>query len=193
MDEYLKDEDVQLMLRFKDGDNSSFEVLLEKYQSRIINFLYKITGDKAESEDLAQEVFIRVYHSGEKYTPQSKFSTWIYVIAKNLALNEIRRRKGVFFNFLKDSSEEEVIKEIPDNKSSSALNELEKKDLGKIVKKAIDSLPANQKIAVILNRYENLSYEEIAEITGCSTPAVKSLLNRAKTALKLKLGKYVSD
>ncbi|MEW6088492.1 MAG: RNA polymerase sigma factor [bacterium] len=191
MDEYLKDEDVQLMLRFKDGDNSSFEILLEKYQSPIINFLYKITGNKTEAEDLTQEVFIRVYHSGKKYIPQSKFSTWIYIIAKNTALNDIRRKKGILRFLKKDLEEPE--KKIPDNKNPSALAQLELKDLQKVVKNAIDLLPPNQKIAVILSKYDSLSYEEISQIMDCSISSVKSLLNRAKISLKEKLEKYVYD
>ena len=193
MNEYLKDDDVELLLRFKYGDISSYEELLDKYQSPIINFLYRITGDKTEAEDLAQEVFLKVYNSRVKYTPRAKFSTWIYTIAKNTALNEIRRKKGIFHLFKKDLNKEGAEEEIPDNRNPSVLNELEKKDVEKIVKNEINSLPQNQKITVILSKYDNLSYEEIAQVMNCSVSSVKSLLNRAKISLKGKLKKYICD
>jgi RNA polymerase sigma-70 factor (ECF subfamily) len=189
----MLDEDVKLMLRFKQGDNSSFEALLDKYHNPIINFIYRFIGDKAESEDLAQEVFLRVYRSVKTYVPKAKFSTWIYIIANNLALNELRRRE-----LHKTSSLDEVISyeegDLPRQVSDQrpiALRELEKQDLIDAVRRAINSLPDNQKVAVILKKYQDFSYEEIAKVIGCSVSAVKSLLNRSKEALKEKLINYV--
>lgn len=187
---FMLDEDVKLMLRFKQGDNSSFEALLDKYHNSIINFIYRFIGDKAEAEDLAQEVFLRIYRAKENYTPKAKFSTWIYRIAKNLVLNELRTKISHKLSSLEEmvSTEEggELPRQLADDKPST-LVELERQDLIRAVRKAIDLLPTNQKLAVILRRYEELSYEEIAEVMSCSVLAVKSLLNRAKEALKEKL------
>lgn len=191
--DFMLDEDVHLMLKFKAGDNSSFEALLDKYHRPIINFLYRFVSDRIEAEDLAQEVFLRVYRSAKTYVPKAKFSTWIYIIAKNLALNELRRRKSHRASSLDEtipSEEGEMPRELPGH-SPSALTELEKQDLIEAIKKAIDTLPDNQKTAVILRRYEEFSYEEIAKIMGCSVSAVKSLLNRAKVTLKEKLRNFL--
>lgn len=185
----VEDEDVKLMLGFKQGDNSCFETLLDKYHNSIINFIYRFIGDKAGAEDLAQEVFLRVYRSAKTYLPKAKFSTWIYIIAKNLALNELRRKESHKTSSLQESiscEETDMPRQFCDDRASAVMG-LEKQDLIEAVKKAINSLPDNQKVAVILRRYQDFSYEEIAKVIGCSVSAVKSLLNRAKKALKEKL------
>lgn len=191
---FMQDADVALMLKFKEGDKAAFESLLDKHHNKIINFIYRFVGDKLEAEDLAQEVFLRVYRAAQGYTPKAKFSTWIYKIAKNLALNEVRRKslhrlfslEGVF-----STEDGEISFQQIDNSNVSARADLEKQDLINAVKKAIDCLPANQKLAVILRRYDDLPYSEIAGVLGCSESAVKSLLNRAKETLKEKLKFYV--
>lgn len=193
--DFISDEDVRLMLKFKEGDRSAFETLLDKYHAPIINFSYRFLGNKTESEDLAQEVFLRIYRSASNYTPQAKFSTWIYRIAKNLVLNELRRKKTQKTSSLEEmiSTEEgERQRQFSDDKPS-ALQKLEKQDLADAVRKALDSLPPNQRTAVVLSKYEGLSYEDIAKIIGCSVSAVKSLLNRAKVTLKEKLSSYVRE
>ncbi len=193
LNDFICDADVGLMLKFKEGDKSAFEALLDKYHNQIINFIHRFIGDKAESEDLAQEVFLRVYRSARDYAPKAKFSTWVYKIAKNLALNELRRRKlhGLFSLEGMLSTEEGEIpwQQIAEN-NAGARAELEKKDLITAVKKAIDCLPVNQKLAVVLRRYDDLPYSEIAKVIGCSESAVKSLLNRAKETLKERLKLY---
>lgn len=193
--DFTLDHDIKLMLRFKEGDKSAFESLLDKYHPPIINFIYRFLEDKTESEDLAQEVFLRIYRSAQNYTPQAKFSTWIYRIAKNLALNELRRKKVRRTSSLEEmvSSEESGLQREFSDKKPSALEELEKQDLIFAVRKSIDSLPPNQKTAVILSRYEELSYEETAKVIGCSVSAVKSLLSRAKMTLKEKISSYVRE
>lgn len=192
--DFLLDEDVKLMLEFKGGDNSAFEKILDKYHIPIINFIYRLIGDKSESEDLAQEVFLRVYRSSQNYIPKAKFSTYIYKISKNLALNELRRRDSQKLSFLEEIAvvkEGEILPRQISNDKLSVSKEIERKDLIEVVKKAIETLPEKQRIAVILRRYEGFSYEEIAKIMSCSISAVKSLLNRAKLTLKDKLFFYV--
>ncbi len=194
--DFILDEDVRLMLKFKEGDKSAFEQIFDKYHIHIINFIYRMIGEKAESENLAQEVFLRVYRSGQNYRPKAKFSVWIYMIAKNLALNELRKKKSHKTSSLDEivSYEEgELPRQVPEHNKPSALIELERHELIDAVRKAINSLPDKQRIAVILRRYEDFSYEEIAKIMGCSISAVKSLLNRAKEALKEKLSPYVEN
>ncbi len=193
LNDFISDADVGLMLKFKEGDKSAFEALLDKYHNQIINFIHRFIGDKVESEDLAQEVFLRVYRSACDYAPKAKFSTWVYKIAKNLALNELRRRKlhGLFsLEWMLSTEEGEIPWQQIDENNAGARAELEKKDLITAVKKAIDCLPVNQKLAVVLRRYDDLPYSEIAKVIGCSESAVKSLLNRAKETLKERLKLY---
>jgi len=192
----MLDEDVQLMLKFKTGDNSSFEAILEKYHSPLINFFYRFVGDKIEAEDLAQEAFLRIYRSRHNYKPKAKLSTWIYCIAKNIALNELRRRathRAASLEETIDAEDSEIKIQFADTTQNLPSQELEKKELENIIKKAIDSLPIHQKTAIILRRFEEFSYEEIAQIMKCSISAVKSLLNRAKENLKEKLKPYLKD
>ena len=194
--DFMLDEDVQLMLKFKTGDNSSFEAILDKYHSPLINFFYRFVGDKIEAEDLAQEAFLRIYRSRHNYKPKAKLSTWIYCIAKNIALNELRRRathRAASLEETIDAEDSEIKIQFADTTQNLPSQELEKKELENIIKKAIDSLPIHQKTAIILRRFEEFSYEEIAQIMKCSISAVKSLLNRAKENLKEKLKPYLKD
>lgn len=194
--DFMLDEDVQLMLKFKTGDNSSFEAILDKYHSPLINFFYRFVGDKIEAEDLAQEAFLRIYRYRHNYKPKAKLSTWIYCIAKNIALNELRRRathRAASLEETIDAEDSEIKIQFADTTQNLPSQELEKKELENIIKKAIDSLPIHQKTAIILRRFEEFSYEEIAQIMKCSISAVKSLLNRAKENLKEKLKPYLKD
>ena len=194
--DFMLDEDVQLMLKFKTGDNSSFEAILDKYHSPLINFFYRFVGDKIEAEDLAQEAFLRIYRYSHNYKPKAKLSTWIYCIAKNIALNELRRRathRAASLEETIDAEDSEIKIQFADTTQNLPSQELEKKELENIIKKAIDSLPIHQKTAIILRRFEEFSYEEIAQIMKCSISAVKSLLNRAKENLKEKLKPYLKD
>ena len=194
--DYALNEDAALMLKFQQGDDSAFERLLERYHKQIINFIYRYIGDKTEAEDLAQNVFLNVYRSAKTYIPKSKFSTWIYVIARNMALNELRRRRNRRESPLEETvsgEDGDLPRQIADTSKPSASGELERQELINAVKRAIDSLPDNQKTAVILRRYDNFPYEEIAKVIGCSVSAIKSLLSRAKIALKEKLSSYSQE
>lgn len=177
------DSDIELMLKFVKGDISAFEQILKKYKDIIINVAYRFVQNYSEAEDIAQEVFLKIYHSAKTYKPEAKFSTWVYKITVNLSLNYLRSRKHLPTVPLEETLEisEAVTPE----------NNFEKKELTRRVKEALNSLPENQKLAVILKKYENLSYEEIGKIIGCSSSAVDSLIQRAKQNLKRKLERYV--
>lgn len=189
LNSYLADPDVTSMLEFQKGDKASFEKLMAKYYPRILNFIYRFVGNREMAEDLTQEVFIRVYHSAASYQPQSKFQTWVYTIAKNISLNELRRHKGKFVSLDEPQTGEEegLPRQLEDTKTLDPSQEILQQEKLGMIKAAIQSLPENQRMAVILRRYDDFSYEEIAYTMNLSLEAVKSLLNRAKENLKNKL------
>ncbi|MCR4336850.1 MAG: sigma-70 family RNA polymerase sigma factor [Candidatus Omnitrophica bacterium] len=192
---HLSDPDTILMLEFQKGDVASFETLMHKYYARILNFLYRFVANREAAEDLTQEVFIRVYKSAATYRPEAQLKTWIYTIAKNIALNELRKghRHFVSLDEVLPSEEGSFKHQIEDRKAIHPRRELEKQERARAVKRAIDELPENQQLAVVLRRYEDLSHEEIAETMACSVSAVKSLLTRAKLNLKVKLEEYLKN
>lgn len=178
------------MLEFTRGNTSAFEQIMKKYKGLVINIAYRFIQNRAEAEDTAQEVFLRVYDSAKKYKPKAKFSTWIYKITVNICLNKFRSKKylqTVSLDKPISAKGNEIIPEIPDPAYVHPSVNSEKKELNRLVKEAMSSLPINQRMAVILQKYEGLSYREISEIMGCSTSAVDSLLQRAKQNLKRKL------
>lgn len=176
------------MLALKQGDRSAFEALMRKYYPRILNFIYRFIGNRQMAEDLSQDVFMKVYKSAWRYRPRAKFQTWLYTIAKNVCMNELRRKRNLMVSLdaSHESGENELRKEIadPDSNPGKALLHKEKTAL---VRAAINELPENQRIAVILKRYENFSYAQIAATLNITDKAVKSLLSRAKVNLKNKL------
>ena len=185
---YLSDPDVQLMLELKQGDCSAFEALMRKYYPRILNFIYRFISNRQIAEDLSQDVFMKVYKSAGRYRPRSQFQTWLYTIAKNGCLNELRRKRNLMVSLdeTHESGENELRKEIADP-SGDPGKVLFQKEKAALIRAAINDLPENQRIAVILKRYENFSYAQIAETLNVTDKAVKSLLSRAKVNLKNKL------
>ena len=177
------------MLAAQKGHSVSFEILLRKYFTRIFNFSYRNLGSRESAEDIAQETFIRVNRSLASYRPESKFQTWLYVIARNLCLNELRKNKHKMFSLdrLMSSRDDEMPQQFADTTMVNPAQELMNKETLALVMQVIDSLPENQKTAVLLQRFEGFSYEDIAQTMGCSVSAVKSLLNRVKTSLRQKL------
>lgn len=177
------------MLEFQKGNKASFETLIRKYFPRLLNFIFRYVHDREAAEDLTQEVFIRVYKSASQYKPQSKFQTWIFTIARNLSLNELRRHKHRTISLDKTfpSDEGELKKQVEDPRSTSPDEDILRKEKANAVKAAIDDLPESQRVAVLLRRYEQFSYQEIAQTMSVSVKAVKSLLSRAKESLKMKL------
>ncbi len=193
--DYLSDPDIQLMLEVKEGNKNAFEQLMRKYYPRILNFIYRFTGNKANAEDLTQEVFMRVYNSAARYKARSKFQTWLYTIAKNVGLNELRRSKNPTLSLdeMFDSGEKEIKREIKDPHGSSPDEEIIQMEKIAKIRATINDLPEKQRIAVILKRYEGFSYAEIAATLNVSDKAVKSLLSRAKENLKNRLANLTNQ
>ena len=178
------DPDIELMLRFQKGDEPAFEELVKKHTRGVLNLVYRYMNDASRAEDVAQDIFVKVYKARMKYEPKAKFSTWLYRVAVNHCLNEIRARKSQpALASPNNDLLEQPAGEDPDARISRA-------ELQQAVKEAINSLPENQRMAVILARYEDMSYDEIAETMGMSLEAVKSVLFRAKENLKQALSRY---
>jgi RNA polymerase sigma factor (sigma-70 family) len=186
------EQDIALMARVKDGDTRAFEELIEAYQMRVIGTVAKMIGDDTDAEDIAQQVFIRVWNSAARYTPSAKFTTWLFTIARNLVFNELRRRKRHPTTPLDRESDEHHF-ETPDPSAKSPSSAVLDEELQTAIQHAIDALPEAQRMAIVLRRYEELSYEEIGEILELSVPAVKSVLFRARTELRERLRKYLEQ
>jgi RNA polymerase sigma-70 factor (ECF subfamily) len=188
--------DVQLMLGVKAGDDTSFELLLQRYRRPLVNFLYRMVRDSASAEDLAQEVFLRVYRARKDYAPNAKFTTWLFRIATNLALNALRdgrhRQLEVSIDQPMDYGEEEQhVIEVRD-RAPAIEQQLIERDRASMIRQAVDALPEKQRAAVLLHKYMELDYAEIARILDCSESALKSLLFRAYEALRVQLAPLVA-
>jgi len=181
-----------LMARIAKGEDDAFEILVNRHQTSVLNLIYRFIGDRTQAKDLAQEVFIRVWQAVGSYQPKAKFTTWIYRITANLCINELkssRRRK--LFQFLRFGEDQEnTIEEVLVDASPSPEDLLLSREQSRRISDALQSLPANQRMALVLRRYDNLSYQEIAKILNCSVSAVESLLIRAKRTLQEKLKNY---
>jgi RNA polymerase sigma-70 factor (ECF subfamily) len=186
--------DVQLMLGVKAGDDLSFELLLQKYRSSLVNFLYRMVRDQGTAEDLAQEVFLRVYRARKSYAPSAKFTTWMFRIATNVALNALRdgrhRARELSLEAPRSEHEERPLVEPTDDRPS-AEQRLMARDRARRIRRAILALPDKQRAAVVLHKYHELDYDEIARILGCTESALKSLLFRAYEALRVELAPLV--
>ena len=188
--------DVQLMLEVKAGDDASFELLLRRYRTPLVNFLYRMVREQATAEDLAQEVFLRVYRARKQYAPNAKFTTWLFRIATNLALNAVRdgryRQMEVSLDQSSERGEDEQpAMDLPD-REASVEQRLLAHDRTTLIQRAILALPEKQRAAVLLHKYRELDYGEIARILGCSESALKSLLFRAYETLRVQLAPLVA-
>jgi RNA polymerase sigma-70 factor (ECF subfamily) len=181
------DADAQLMLRVRDGDGASYSLLIEKHRLPVVHFLYRMIQDYAVSEELAQEVFLRVYRSRESYEPTAKFTTWMFRIATHLALNWIRDgRNERGQERIDDDSEGSRNLQVPDRRPSVEQSLVYETKLAE-VRAAIAALPEKQRAAVLMHKYEEMEYAQIAAVLGCSESAVKSLLFRAYETLRARL------
>ena len=190
-DQFDDGEDVRLMHLVSAGDMDAFEQLVERHQALVAGTVARMLGSNSDVEDIAQQVFIRVWKSAGRYVAQAKFTTWLLKITRNLVFNELRRTKRQAHIALQTeaSAEELPIKDETSSPPDASLLEIE---LQQTIENAIMELPETQRMALILRRYEELSYEEIGEILDLSVPAIKSLLFRARTELRARLMKYLS-
>jgi RNA polymerase sigma-70 factor (ECF subfamily) len=182
------DTDLELMLRVSRGDAESFDLLLRRHRTPVISYLVRMVQDRALAEDLGQEVFLRVYQARERYQPEARFTTWLYRIATNLALNAIRDRRAEAV----DSPDAEgpggasPLDRVPDSRPTVE-QQMAESDRQRLIRQAIEGLPVNQRAAVILHKYHEVDYRQIAKVLKVSEGAVKSLLFRAYESLRLRL------
>ncbi len=188
------DADAELMRRVKRGDMRAFAELVDKYQQPVMNLLARTLRDETEAEDLAQNVFVQIFKSADRYRESAKFTTWLYTIARNLCLNEIRRRARHPAEPLDGPPTEHAdqpARQYEDRKVFSPPDALLHGELEEKIEEALAALPENQRTALLLCRQEELSYEEIATVLGCSVAATKSLIHRGRETLKQKLKPYL--
>jgi RNA polymerase sigma-70 factor (ECF subfamily) len=188
------DPDAALMLQVKQGDTAAFTTLVEKYKQPVTNLVRRTLRDETEAEDLAQNVFVQVWKSASRYESRAKFSTWLFTIARNLCLNEIRRRSrhpAESLDAPHPDQEDQPRHQIEDVKNFSPPDSLLHGELALKIEEALADLPENQRTAILLCRQDELSYEEIAEVLGCSLSATKSLIHRGRETLKEKLKPYL--
>jgi len=191
----LRDPDIRLMLRVRDGDQKAFAELVERYQHRLVAVMHHLVGNSQEAEDLAQEVFLRVYRNREKYSPTAKFATWLFKIANNLALNAQRnrvRRAAVSLDTNPASSSSEwPAQQLASSRDQPPTHQLQQRELEEVIRQALNELNERQRMAIILNKYEDMDYQQIAAVMGLTVKAIKSLLCRARIKLRQALEPYI--
>lgn len=187
MEAVVTGSDAELMLRVKEGDEASFASLLSKHRDPIVNYLYRMVQHPGVAEELAQDVFLRVYRARQTYEPTAKFTTWLYRIATHVALNALRDGRHARKDEPLDNSPGERPREWRDPQPTIEDN-LVADAQGWEIRRAVQSLPEKQRTAVILHKYHDLDYKEIAHTLSCSESAVKSLLFRAYETLRVRLG-----
>jgi RNA polymerase sigma-70 factor, ECF subfamily len=182
--------DVELMGKVGAGDIRAFEELVERHQRAVIGTVAKMLGNASDAEDIAQQVFVRIWKSAVRYEAQAKFTTWLFTITRNLVFNEVRRRQRKPTVSV-DEREETTHRTVEDLQAVSPDDEMLQTELEEAIDRAIQGLPDKQRMAVVLRRYEEMPYEEIAAVLEMSIPAVKSLLFRARAHLKEALQRYL--
>ena len=190
-----RDPDVRLMLRVRDDDPGAFEALVRAYQSRLLGVLTHLIGKADEAEDLTQDVFLRIYKARKGYRPRAKFSTWLFTIANNLALNHLRGRARNHTVALDGGALNPTSIGMPTDRATSregtASAQMRQVELSDVVREALDELGEDQRLAVLLNKFEEMSYADIATVMGRTEAAVKSLLARARMNLRDRLEPYL--
>jgi RNA polymerase sigma-70 factor (ECF subfamily) len=184
--------DFALMVRVGEGDHQAFRQLVERHQNAVIGTVAKMLGNPSEAEDIAQQVFLRIWRNAKRYRPDAKFTTYLFTITRNLVFNETRRksRKKEVSSDEREENSNQLVAASPDRQPDAEILQAE---LQGAVDAAIASLPEAQRMAVVLRRYEQLSYEEIAAVLNLSVSAVKSLLFRARTSLRESLAGYLEQ
>lgn len=190
-----QDPDARLMLRVQRGDADAFELLVDRYKQPVMNLLYRMLGDLQESEDLTQNVFIQVHKSAHRYRVTARFSTWLYTIARNLGLNELRRRSrhpAESLDAAPDGAEDLTLHhQLADVATPTPPDACLQSELEERIAQALAALPENQRSAMALCQQRDLSYEDIAQILGCSVSATKSIIHRARETLRARLKPYL--
>jgi RNA polymerase sigma-70 factor (ECF subfamily) len=177
--------EIEWMARIRDGDMEALRLLVETHQARVIGTISKMLGSDAESEDLAQQVFIRIWKSAPRYRPTARFTTWLFRITRNLVFNELRRKRHF-------TDQPEEVPEPTERTDKEPDQVLLGEELQLAIRDAINLLPESQRMAIILRRYEEMPYEEIAKVMETTVPAVKSILFRARAELRERLAKYLT-
>ena len=188
------DSDTVLMERVREGDREAFEALVLRYRQPVLNFVARSLRDLSEAEDIAQQTFVQVWKSAARYHPSARFTTWLFTIARNLSLNEIRRRSrhpADSMDELTAEQEDSYGRQFSDPKAGLPSRAIHEAELAELAEQAILDLPENQRTALLLCREEELSYEEIAQILGTSLSATKSLIFRGRETLKQRLKPYL--
>lgn len=198
MENARADPDVSLMLRVKEDDALAFEMLIDRFQKKIVRFMSGWTRSPEQAEDLAQEVFLRVYKSRKNYMPTAKFATWLYRIAHNVASNHVRdsalRREYQLSKAENSSTAGLLIENIAVAPSGfQPVRKLDREERSQVVLMALEALGERQRTAILLSKFEGMSYQEIADTMGLTVQAVKSLLMRARVNLKNLLEPYIQD
>ena len=184
------DSDIELMLRTKSGDDGAFSELMRRHYKGVVNYIYRFTNLRDNSEDLAQEVFLRIYRSAGQYRPEAKFSTWLYKIATNVSLTYVKKK----------SNSNVSLDEIDDGGDATGNPDLDiaddilyRKEMMNAIFEAMESLPEREKVAIMLCKYEGLSYEEVAQVLECTVGAVKAYVHRGRMKLIERLKPYLSE
>ncbi len=183
------EEDFELLAKFKKGDQQAFELLVRKYKTTVFNTIYSIMGNAQEADDIAQEVFLKVYTKASSFKGKSSFSTWLYRITVNKCIDELRRRKNKIISYETEFNQEEKLKlkDVLASRENDITEKLRQKELQDIIQKAMNSLPEKYRIILTLKEIEGLSYKEISQIMKISLAKVKIWLFRARQKLKGKL------
>jgi RNA polymerase sigma-70 factor, ECF subfamily len=180
-------DDTELMIRVKEGHEPSFALLLQKHRSPVVHFLYRMVQNAAVAEELAQEVFLRVYRSRSTYEPTAKFTTWLFRIATHLALNSLRDGKHERSQETLDgTSEDAPARQVSDTRPTAEATMVKQTRVDEI-RRAVAGLPEKQRAAVLMHKYQEMEYTQIAKALNCSESAVKSLLFRAYETLRVRL------
>jgi RNA polymerase sigma-70 factor (ECF subfamily) len=173
------------------GEEAAFETLIERHQSRVIGTVAKMLGTPEGAEDIAQQVFLRVWHHASRYRPEAKFTTWLLTITRNLVFNEFRKRQRT--SHLPLENEDGTPRDFSDPQARGAAKESEERELQEAIDRAMADLPEQQRLALVLRRYEAMPYEEIASVLGTSVSSVKSLLFRAREQLRCRLKPFLEE
>ena len=198
MSDFEDDKGVQWMLAWQAGDESAFDRIVEIYSPQVYALLTRFLGQRSSREDLVQEAFLRVIRARERYEPTARFTTWLFRIVYNLAVNETQRggqreRLALDFAGRTEDHDGDAMNEIGDAQAPAPSQSLEREDMVRAVRAAIERLPETQRMALILAKYEERPYAEIAEILGSTEKAVKSLVHRARETLRVTLAPYLSE